>query len=156
MGGISCHYWKTSSGKFGRQDWKEGLRGVRENTAGSGDNRLLPRETLPSSRSNPKLSLGYFSSNETVTAAIPVLFPTLPADPGDPCPCQEGIGLLQPTGPAQAPFPGPADTPFIMWTRGCAGKKTSFPGSLLKNRYWFFLIFVGLTNWPPPTGRVMP
>ncbi|KAF6339710.1 hypothetical protein mRhiFer1_007997 [Rhinolophus ferrumequinum] len=44
VGGISRHYWKTSSGKFGPQDWKEGLRGVRENTAGSGDNSLLPRD----------------------------------------------------------------------------------------------------------------
>lgn len=43
VGGISCHYWKTSSGKFGPQDWK-GLRGVRESTARSGDNRLLPRD----------------------------------------------------------------------------------------------------------------
>lgn len=43
VGGISHHYWKTCSGKFGPQDWK-GLRGVRENTARSGDNRLLPRD----------------------------------------------------------------------------------------------------------------
>lgn len=113
------------------------------------------RETLPSSRSNPKLSLGYFSYNETVLAAMPSAVPHIPADPGDPCPCQEGIGLLQPTAPAHAPFRGPADTPFILSTRGCAGKK-SFPGSLLKNCYWFILIFVSLTNWPPPTGRVMP
>lgn len=68
----------------------------------------------------------------TARVACPALSPPSRQTPADPCPCQEGnpgSAPLQPAAPAQAPLPGPADTPFTVSIRGGTTNKTSFPGS---------------------------
>lgn len=120
VGGISHHHQKASSGKFGPQDWKGRLRGVREDTARNRGN-ILPRD----------------ASQLTIKpkALFRLLWSQRDCDGGRAqcCPPQCQQTLWTPGHARKGSCPhrpsSPADTPFTMSTRGCARKKTSFPGS---------------------------
>lgn len=139
--------FENPSGKFGPQDWNEGIGGAGKTRPAVGVTDFC-WAMLPSSPS-PKLHFGRFSPETGV--AVQSAVPYAPSRAHRPLSAPGG-GPAVTLAPAHcscpSPAPGPADTLFTVSTGGHALRHVSQGPRLFQNCCWLILIF--------PSWRVAP